>query len=278
MQVQEIIARSIITPSLLPAADYVINPYTGCSHGCIYCYARFMKRFSGHEEKWGRFVDVKVNAAELMPRKGEKYRGKRFFLCSVTDPYLPQEKKYGMTRQILNRLQALQPALHIQTKSALITRDIDVLKTFDNCVAGLTLTTLDDRIRKEVEPCTSPVEQRLSALRELKANGIRTYAFIGPILPGLTDWKAILKETRGYTDFYMFENLNAHGAILHDIQDWISESHPELRTLYDDIYVRKMDYWTAVEEEIASFCRKENIPYQIFFHHGRNKKKGRPSP
>lgn len=152
MTTAEITARSIITKSNLPEADYVINPYTGCSHACRYCYARFMKRFTGHSEPWGSFVDVKLNAPDLIPEKSGKYRGKSVFLSSVTDPYLPQEKNYGLTRQILERLIPLEPRLGIQTKSDLIVRDIDILKQFESCEAGLTITTLDDKVRKEIEP------------------------------------------------------------------------------------------------------------------------------
>lgn len=85
--VKEIHAKSIISKSNLPGADYVINPYTGCGHGCAYCYARFMKRFSGHDEPWGTFVDIKRNGPELTAAKPEKYKGKSILISSVTDPY-----------------------------------------------------------------------------------------------------------------------------------------------------------------------------------------------
>ena len=113
MKVTEIHAASLISKSGLPGADFVINPYGGCSHACVYCYARFMKRFSGHDEKWGQYVDVKVNAADLVPPMEEglpgletpsRYAGKRLFMSSVTDPYLPQEREYRLTRAILERL------------------------------------------------------------------------------------------------------------------------------------------------------------------------------
>ncbi len=131
MQIKEITAKSIITKSNLPAADYVINPYTGCTHACIYCYARFMRRFSGHQESWEKFVDIKSNAPALIPEKYQKYQGKEVFISSVTDPYQPVEKKYQLTRAILKKLVPLQPLLTIQSKSALIARDIDIFKEFD---------------------------------------------------------------------------------------------------------------------------------------------------
>ncbi len=221
MITKKITAKSIITKSNLPAADYVINPYTGCSHSCIYCYARFMKRFTGHDEEWGKFVDIKINAPELIPAKTTKYKGKSFFLSSITDPYIPLEKKYELTRGVLEKLIPLQPNIGIQTKSNLIVRDIDLLKKFTECEAGLTITTLDDNIRKKIEPFTSSIQNRIEALMKLKEAGIKTYVFIGPILPLLTDWKSIINKTKKYTDYYMFENLNIHGSITSDIKKFL---------------------------------------------------------
>lgn len=269
MTTAEITARSIITKSNLPEADYVINPYTDCSHACRYCYARFMKRFTGHSEPWGSFVDVKLNAPDLIPEKSGKYRGKSVFLSSVTDPYLPLEKNYGLTRQILERLIPLEPRLGIQTKSDLIVRDIDILRRFTSCEAGLTITTLDDSVRKEIEPGTSPVSNRIAALKAMHEAGIRTYAFIGPILPGLTDWKRIIVETRSFTDFYLFENLNMTGSIRDSVMKWLSTKHTALVPEYERIYGKRNDYWDTAEKEIRSFCHEQGIDGRVFFHHGK---------
>ena len=207
VKIAKIKAKSIITKSNLPEADYVISPYTGCTHSCIYCYARFMKRFTGHSEKWGDFVDIKINSEDLVPTRSSKYANKSIFLSSVTDPYLPLEKKYEITRRILQKLVKLNPIISVQTKSALVTRDIDIFKQFQDCQIGLTITTLDDQIRKQIEPNASSIERRISALKELKNKGLSTYVFIGPILPNITDWKRIVDETKEYADSFMFENL-----------------------------------------------------------------------
>jgi DNA repair photolyase len=100
LRIREIKAKTIITKSGLDV-DYVINPYVGCLHGCIYCYARFMKRFTNHHEPWGKFLDVKINASELIPKNSKKYKGKAIMISSVTDPYQPAERKYKLMRGIL---------------------------------------------------------------------------------------------------------------------------------------------------------------------------------
>lgn len=272
IKINEIQVSSIITKSNLPDADYVINPYIGCMHFCIYCYARFMKRFTGHTEEWGEFVDVKINAPDLIPIKTSKYKGRSIFIASVTDAYLPLERKYQLTRKVLEKLIPLQPNLGVQTKSDLILRDIDLLKQFNNCEVGLTITTLDDNLRKEIEPFTSPVQNRINTLKELKKAGIKTYVFIGPIMPFITDWKKIIFETNHCVDFYMFENLNIAGSIWEAVKNWLKEKHPDLLKDYENIYFSKNDYWDKAEEEIEQFCKEQKVSYKIYFHHRKNNK------
>jgi DNA repair photolyase len=272
MNIREVKAKNIITKSNLPAADFVINPYIGCSHSCIYCYACFMKRFTGHQEEWGTFIDIKVNAPDLIPAKSTKYIGKYLFISSVTDPYLPHEKKYALTRRILEKLIPLRPNIGIQSKSDLIIRDIDLFKQFPICETGLTITTLNDAIRKEIEPHTASVQKRIEALKELKKAGLSTYVFIGPILPMITDWKQIILETKSFVDSYMFENLNMYWMVARNIYRWIEELHPELLHEYQSIFDKKNIYWDHVEHEIRSFCKENEIDGRLFFHHAKIKK------
>jgi DNA repair photolyase len=269
VKIREIKAKSIITRSNLPGADYVINPYTGCVHSCIYCYARFMKKFTGHREPWGRFIDVKINAADLITEKTSRYEGKSIFMSSVTDLYNPLEKRYRLTLRILERLIPLQPYLGMQTKSDLVLRDIDLLVQFRKCEVGLTITTMDDDLRKEIEPADSPVRKRIKALEELKNAGIDTYVFIGPILPSVTDWEKIILNIRDFTDFYMFENLNIIGTIWNSVKKWLGEKHRDLIPQYRRIYFTKSGYWGKVEDDIRKFCTKQKVNFKIYFHHGR---------
>jgi len=120
MKIREIKVKSIIVKSNLPEGDYVINPYVGCQHACVYCYARFMKRFAGHKEHWGKFVDVKINAPNLIPENTNKFKDKSITIGSVCDPYQPVERKYKITRKILEKLIPLQPHLDLMTKSELV--------------------------------------------------------------------------------------------------------------------------------------------------------------
>lgn len=272
MKVTSIQAKSIITKSNLPDADFVINPYTGCEHSCIYCYARFMKRFTGHDESWGDFVDVKINAPDLVPENHKKYQGKSIVIGSVTDPYQAIEKKYEFTRKILKKLISFESSFNIITKSKLIQRDVDLLKKFKDMKVAISLAYTNDDIRKKLEPNSSTALDRIDTLRILNQNGIKTVMFISPIFPILSDWKDLIKKTKGTVDEYWFENLNLYPSIKGSILKFLKENYSELGGDYEKIYSSNSMYWDEIEKEVNDYCKKQKIDYKIYFHHKNIKK------
>ncbi|MBU1179377.1 radical SAM protein [Patescibacteria group bacterium] len=267
MNIKEINVKSIIVKSNLPDGDFVINPYTGCSHGCIYCYARFMKRFSGHLEPWGEFVDVKINAPDLIPEDTGKYKNRSVTIGSVTDPYLPLESKYKLTRRILEKLIPLQPHLDIITKSDLVLRDIDLLKQFDDCIIGVSASFLDEEIKNKLEPNTISTKKRIEALKKLHEAGIETALFISPIFPEISDWQKLIDLTKGFTIEYWFENLNLYPSIRNNIYKFLQNFNPDLINKYKEIYSGKSDYWEIMERNIKKYCDKNKLDCRIYFHH-----------
>ena len=150
MIIREIFAKSVLSKSQI--YDYAINPYVGCSHSCRYCYAAFMRRFTGHKEKWGEFVDVKINVPELLAREIKRKQMGRVLVSGVCDPYQAVEKKYKLTRRCLEILLENQWPVTIQTKSSLVLRDIEILEKFKDIEIGFSITTTDEKIRKLFEP------------------------------------------------------------------------------------------------------------------------------
>jgi len=272
MKIKEINVKSIITKTNLPAGDYVINPYVGCLHGCKYCYARFMKRFTGHSEPWGEFIDVKLNAPDLIPTDVKKYKGKYITIGSVTDPYQEIERKYELTRKILNKLIPLQPKIDIITKSDLVLRDIDLLKQFDDAIVLISLSMLNEQLRKQLEPNAPSIERRINALKELHKAGIKTSLFISPIFPEITDWKKMINQTKGFVTEYWFENLNLYPSIQDNIYSFLRKNKPELVKKYEEIYSKDSKYWHKIEQEIINYCKKNKIKANIAFHHGKTTK------
>jgi len=174
--IREIYARSILVKSQV--ADYTVNPYVGCQHRCTYCYARFMKRFSGHKELWGEFVDVKINAPDLLRKEIHRKPPGTVWISGVCDPYQPIERKYELTRKCLQILVDGGWPITVQTKSPLVLRDIDLFRRSANIEVGLSIATADDDIRKLFEPNVPSIQARIQALGELHHAGIRTYAMI----------------------------------------------------------------------------------------------------
>jgi len=269
MKVKETKAKSIIVKSNLPEGGFVINPYIGCMHGCIYCYARFMKRFTNHQEPWGKFLDIKINAPDLIPADTKKYKNKFIIIGSVTDAYQPMERKYKLMRGILTNLIPLQPNLCVMTKSDLIVRDIDLLKKFKKCMAGVSLSLLNDKARKEVEPLASSVERRINAVKKLKKSGINTFIFVSPIFPKLTDWRKLINKTKNFVNEYWFENLNLYPSIKNNIYGFLKGDYPELVGKYQEIYSAGSNYWQKEEKEIKNFCSDKKIKCRIYFHHSK---------
>ncbi len=269
LKINEIMIKSILNRSGIPGVDLCINPYVGCQHGCIYCYARFMRRYSGHlNDPWGSFVDVKINAVEILRKQIRKANRGEIILSSVTDPYQPLERHYNITRGLLSVLKDYNLPISILTKSHLVKRDIDLLSEMEDCEVGFTIVTLEDSVRKDFEPFSSPIDKRLNALEELIENGIKTYVFLGPILPYLTEetLAEIMKITfeMGVRDI-IIDKLNFKSGNWRDINDLLMDKYPDLLPKYSEIRNTGSSYYQSVKNEIKSFCEKNKISYEFCF-------------
>lgn len=262
----KIITKDYLTKSNLPASDYVINPYIGCPHACKYCYARFMKRFTAHTEKWGEFIDIKECSK---PINLQRIKGKSIFLSSVTDCYNSYEKKYGITRSILQQLIRADSQITISTKSNLVLRDIDLLQKFHNLKVALSINTLNEQFRADMDNGSS-ISDRLDALKTLHNAGIYTVLFMSPIFPYITQWKEIIENTKDFISEYWFENLNLRGEYKFTILSYINDNYPDLIEEYKKIYLQKdMTYWIALADSINAYCDKEKIKYTNYFYHDK---------
>lgn len=258
--IRQIDVRSVMTRSSLPVGGYSVNPYVGCPHACKYCYASFMKRFTGHTEPWGSFLDVKHWSPIGNPHR---YDGERIVIGSVTDGYNPYEEQFRRTRRLLEELQGSRAELMICTKSDLVLRDLDLLRTFPRVTVSWSVNTLDEAFRADMDQAVS-IERRLTAMQRVYETGIRTVCFVSPIFPGITDLRAIIERVRNFTDLIWLENLNLRGAFKATILDYIADRHPDLVPLYDAIYHRKdTTYWQQLEAEIAAFAAANGLPYRI---------------
>ncbi len=247
MIVREICAKTILSKSRV--FDYVVNPYIGCQHGCTYCYARFMKRFTGYKEPWGDFVVVKINAPYCLQRDIEKALLGRVWVSGVCDPYQPLERTYELTKRCLEILVGRDWPIVIQTKSALVLRDIHLFKEAKNIEVGLTVTTGDDGVRQLFEPNAPPIEERVKALEELHLAGIRTYAMIAPMLPGA---EKLAAKLGGKVDYVLVDRMNYHYG------DWVYRKY-NLQSAMSD------GFFTLKGKELASDFANRGIECHMLF-------------
>jgi DNA repair photolyase len=179
--------KSILTKAsgFINAYDYTLNPYSGCTFGCTYCYAAFFARDADKQANWGLWIEVKENALEVLQRKRKRpLIDKTIYMSSVTDPYQPIEKRLELTRAILRELLDYHDVrLVIQTRGTLVRRDIDLLQQFERLRVNMTVTTDDEDVRKVFEPMCPSATQRLAAIRDLTAAGIDTCITMTPLLP-----------------------------------------------------------------------------------------------
>ncbi|WP_349304366.1 radical SAM protein [Campylobacter sp. RM16191] len=246
--------------------NFAINPYVGCPHVCIYCYAEFMQKMSGHTEAWGEFVDVKEFDEKSLAKFLSSYKGERIFMSSVTDCYNPFEAKFKNTRKILEILSGSNVNLQILTKSKLVLRDTDLFKTMPNLKVGLSFSILDENLRAVFEPRASRINERLDALKTLKEQGIKTFLFVAPIFPVITPAVKFAQDYSDLADEIMFDRLNLYPAFKDKILAFIGRNFPHLLSLYKQIYLfGDNSYWTDLTADLEEILSEQKANYKICF-------------
>ena len=232
--VRELVCRSLLNRSGID--DYSFNCYTGCGHGCVYCYARFMQRFHPHREPWGRFVDVKINAVQALQRQLRTLASGSVFTCSACDGWQEVERTYCLSRKCCGTLLEAGFHLNVLTKSDLILRDLDIFSGRQVSL-GVTITTLDEQAAAAWEPGASSVAARLRILREAKAAGLKTAVMFGPLLPGLSDSPEALRALFSMAgevnvDRILTDALNPRPLVWPSVRTLLEQRYPELLPLY----------------------------------------------
>ncbi|MDY0040503.1 MAG: radical SAM protein [Desulforhabdus sp.] len=266
MKVVEVEAKSIIVPSKLPDADYVVNAYTGCQFGCAYCYATFMGRFVNEPRKnWGNYVYVKVNAVELAQRQLARWpsakRTSSILMSSVTDPYHGIEAKYKLTRGILEVLvnEQYPGSVGILTKSPMVLRDVDLLKQLPDADVGMTITTTDDKLSRFLEVTAPLASRRFDTLRRLNEEGLRTYAFVGPLLPHFRYQPELLEKlfselaSTGVREIYV-EHINLPNYVKERMWEVLRNESDAVQDVYREAKTQK--HRQILDEMISELVAK----------------------
>jgi len=208
-----------------------------------------MKRFAGHKEPWGEFVDVKINAPDLLQLEIDKTPPGRIWVSGVCDPYQPLEAAYELTRKCLEIVVQYGWPITVQTKSQLVLRDIDLFRRSDEIEVGLSVTSADDEIRKLFEPGAPSIKERIKALEKLHLAGIRTYAMIAPMLPGAEE---LADQLSGKVDYVLVDRMNYHYG------DWVYRKYRLEEAMSYDFFFSK-------GKDLVSAFAKQGIECRVLF-------------
>jgi DNA repair photolyase len=220
-----------ISRSSLPGLDYTFNPYVGCIHGCIYCYARCFTRDREVVENWGKAVKLKARVLELLENQITKIKRGIVGISTITDPYQPIEKRAEVSRKAIQILVGRKFYISIQTKSDLVLRDIDIIRGRDSDV-GVTITTFDTDLAKKLEPGASLPEARASVIESFSEKGIKTWIFYGPIIPKLNDdletVLKIAKLAKKTESEVIIDRLRLRPRVIRSLKDGLKEEAKEI--------------------------------------------------
>jgi DNA repair photolyase len=255
MIIKEIECKTVLSKSNLPGLDYSLNPYRGCQHNCAYCYVPNVLRIK--RSNWGNFIDIKKNIPTVLSKELRNKKQGVVAISTVTDPYQPVEKKYNLTRYCLEQLLKFDFPVCLQTKSSLITRDLDIISKFSKAEIMFSIGTLNDNERKLLEPNASPINQRLDALKESSQIGIKTSIFFGPIYPTISIEKLseiveIFKEN-GVKEI-MIDKLNFKPGIKGNVEKSI-KSNPNFLEKLSEV----QNLYNKQREKLKEICKKRNI-------------------
>lgn len=262
--VREVECKTILNQSSI--SDYSLNCYTGCEHGCVYCYARFMQRFHPHPEPWGEFVDVKINAVETLRRQLRRARPGEVFVSSACDGWQPIESQCGLTRRCCQLLLEYGFQVNVLTKSVLVLRDLELLSN-RNLRIGITVTTLDERFSKLWEPRSSNVEARFRVVQEAQRAGVRTAIMFGPLLPFLSDSQESIDRLfqraadLGIDDLWA-DALNPRPRVWPSVAQLLRQEFPDLREPYRRILFEaqaRQQYLAKLRQRVARAAQRFHL-------------------
>jgi len=248
-------AKSIFTKTKIAGIKYTINQYVGCLHSCLYCYAKYLCQWKQYG-KWGTWVEVKINAPELV--RGKFVKGE-VFMSTASDPYQFIEKEIELTKKVLTNMNK-NVKLSILTKSNLVLRDVDLFKKFKNISVGLTLNGFKGRLKKILEPFSPTHTQRVQALQQLSESKIDTFISISPIMPELVDVEQIINDTKDFTKYYILETLNLKLSGKTFV-NFLIENYPEIYRI-----LTNPERFKKFTKELNEVIKKFNIKAELIKH------------
>jgi len=251
--------KSAVSRSSLPGLQYTINPYVGCQHGCLYCYVPDVLRRFASTGSWGEYVHVKAGFIERLRDDLKRLPPGVIGVSTVTDPYQPLEREQELTRHALDIIGSAGFRASIQTKSSLVSRDLDLIKTY-GFELGMTVTSLDEKFRKKFEPGASPVEERAHAVEEASSMGIKTWIFYGPIIPSQNDSEGEMNAVIGLAErtgsMILYDRLNLKPFMKSRLKKALTPLEMQILTEAD---------FASLYSRLTAICRQRGVVARYAF-------------
>ena len=263
--------KTLMTRSKIPSIDYAINPYLGCEHACVYCYATFMARFSDIKDAWGSFVGVKENAPEVLRREIPRRAPGVVTFGTVCDSYQPVEEQYRITRSCLEAFGGADGFdVGVLTKSDLVVRDIDVLAKLESSSVGFSISSLDRELAAAFEPGAPSPSRRLAAMRELSQAGVEVWGFFGPVLPALTDDPCSVSEVlAAMADAgaarVLVDTMNLYPKVRSSVRSLMARSFPDRLAAFEVIAREHGAYSSELSEIVMEAARAAGVEAEVCF-------------
>ena len=264
IKVKEVVARSALQPSGLEGLDYTLNPYKGCQHDCLYCYSPFILR---EEREWGTFVDVRRNIPQVLAKEIKKREKGIVGISTVTDPYQPIEKDLEVTRNCLEVLLRKNWPISIHTKSSLVGRDIHLIKLFTKRDLGMTITSVDDEVRRLYEPGTPSADEQFQVLEGFAEAGVYTWVFVGPIVPFVTEDSVnaiVTRAKKAGVGKLMVDGLRARGRSWERMEGFVKKWRPELLDDFKKVKDHGNDHFMKVANRFEKACEALGLRCEVF--------------
>lgn len=259
MKISQITCKTALSRSKLPGLDYSLNPYRGCGHNCAYCYAPNILKIE--RNKWGNNIDIKRNIPLILSKEIKKKKVGVIGISTVTDPYQPIEKKYSLTRYCLKEILEYDFPISIQTKSSLLERDMDIISSYSDSEVILSITTLNDKERRLLEPFTSPIDKRLETLKKFSDIGVQSSVFFGPIYPTIckSDIPKIIETFIKYgASKIWIDCLHLKIGIWDNIKKNIIKNQKIYKNFYNNLFLNK-NYYGDLRQKIIDIGKKNKI-------------------
>lgn len=268
VEYREVKVTRILNPTSIDLGEFVINPYKGCELSCLYCYVRSNRVVAKEKRPWGSYVDVRINAPELLKKELLLKKPKCVLLGSTTECFQPVDERYQLTRKILEVLNEARVCYVILTRSPGICRYMPLLKSGFCKKIYFTINHMKPVLKNSLEPKSPEFEDRYNAIDELFEHGVPVVPYFSPLLPGISNYKGVfLRFPR--TETIEFEGLNFNLSTINKITESVSLVYPELQNFYEKMLIDRIFYesvWRSIQKEVAQEAAAAKKNFHIYIH------------